>query len=38
MGGACSTHGRNARRILIENLRGRDQFEEAGVDGRVILK
>jgi hypothetical protein len=29
---------RNAYKILVGNLRGRDQSEDLGVDGRIILK
>jgi hypothetical protein len=25
-------------KILVENLKGRDRFEELGVDGRIIFK
>jgi hypothetical protein len=37
MGRACSTHERgmrNAFKILVGNLKGRDYSEELGVDGR----
>jgi hypothetical protein len=39
-GRACSTHGRdkNAYRIFIGNLKGREFSEDLGVDGRVILE
>jgi hypothetical protein len=37
MGRACSTHGevRNAHRILVESLKGRDYPEKIGEDERV---
>jgi hypothetical protein len=35
MGGACGTYDKE--KILIGNLRGTDQFEDLGVDGRIIL-
>jgi hypothetical protein len=40
MGGACSTHGE--RRVVYRVWRGmlkvRDNLEEPGVDGRIILR
>jgi hypothetical protein len=41
MGGVCSAHGVEERRVHGfggGNLRERDQLEEPGVDGRVILR
>jgi hypothetical protein len=40
MGGACSAHGetRNAHRILLQSVKGRDHSKDLGVDGRIILK
>jgi len=37
---ACSTYGgrRGVYRVLVGNQRGRDAFEDQGLDGRVILK
>jgi hypothetical protein len=37
MDGSCSTHGGDTK-FWSENLKGRDQSEELGVDGRIILK
>jgi hypothetical protein len=34
MGGACSTHGRDAYKIL----KGRDQLEDICIDGKIILE
>jgi hypothetical protein len=30
--------GRDAYRILVENLRDRDHLEELGVDGTIVLR
>jgi hypothetical protein len=38
MGGACSTHVRNAYNVLVESLKGRVHSEDLGVDGRIILE
>jgi hypothetical protein len=40
MGGACSAHGevRSANKILVGIPEGRDNSEDLGVDGRMILK
>jgi hypothetical protein len=39
--GSCSsTHGRDEKRIQnfwLENLKGRDNSEDLGVDGKIIL-
>ena len=38
MGGACSTYGREEYTGLWwRNLRERDNLEDSGVDGRIIL-
>jgi hypothetical protein len=40
MGGACSAYGREERHLQDFggiDLRERDQFEDTGVDGRIIL-
>jgi hypothetical protein len=29
---------RNAYKVLVENLKGRDYAENLGVDGRIILE
>jgi hypothetical protein len=37
----CSTHGRDEKCIRyfwLENLKGRDNLEVGGVDGRIILE
>ena len=39
MGGASSTYGRRgAYRVLVGNLRERDNLVDPGVDGRIILR
>jgi hypothetical protein len=40
MGGACGTFGdrRDAYRVLVGRTDERDQLEDLGVDGRIILK
>jgi hypothetical protein len=41
MSGACRTHGKDEKmhtKVLSENLKGRDQSEDPGVDGNMILK
>jgi hypothetical protein len=40
MDGAYSAHGemKNAYKILVGSLKGRDHSEDEGVDGRIILK
>jgi hypothetical protein len=40
MGGAFSSHGemRNAYKMFLESLKGRDCSEDLGVDVRIILK
>jgi len=40
MGGACGTFGdrRDAYRVLVERTDERDQLEDLGIDGRIILK
>jgi hypothetical protein len=42
MGGACTTHGRDEKFIMgifwLDNLQGRNIFEDLGVDGKIILK
>jgi hypothetical protein len=36
LGGSCSTHGvRNLYNILVQNLKGREQSEDLGVDGKI---
>jgi hypothetical protein len=35
MGGACGTY--DEEKILMGNLRERDQFEDLGIDGRIIF-
>jgi hypothetical protein len=42
MGGTCSTHGKERKKernaiFWLENLKGKDQSEDLGVDGRIIL-
>jgi hypothetical protein len=34
---ACMGEMRNAYRILVANMKGRDHSEDVGVDGRIIL-
>jgi hypothetical protein len=29
---------RNAYKVLVENLKGRDHSEDVGIDGRIILE
>jgi hypothetical protein len=38
MGRACSTDGemRNADNIFFQNLKGRDNLEDVGIDGKII--
>jgi hypothetical protein len=40
MGGACSTYGerRGLYRVLVGKPEGRDQLEDPGIDGRIILR
>jgi hypothetical protein len=40
MGGACSTHDgmKKARKASFETLNKMDQWENPGVEGRIILK
>jgi hypothetical protein len=41
MGGACSIKGKDEeciQNIGRENLKGRDQSDKLGVDGKIILK
>jgi hypothetical protein len=41
MGGECSTHGGRREihtKFWSENLKGRDQSDDLGVDGRIILE
>jgi hypothetical protein len=40
MGGTCSTHKRveNACKILLENLKERDNFRDIGMNGRAVLR
>ena len=40
MSGACSTYGENrvVYRVRWENLRERDNLEDPGIDGRIILR
>jgi hypothetical protein len=40
MGGACSTKwgAKKHGQVLPENLKGIDNSEQIGVDGRIILK
>jgi hypothetical protein len=40
MSGTCSRHGRheNALEILVENLKGRDPWENLRIDRRIVLK
>jgi uncharacterized protein (UPF0128 family) len=40
MGRACSTYGssRGAYRVLVGKPEGRNNFEDPGVDERIILK
>jgi len=37
-GGACSTYGETYTRFWCGNLKERDQLEDPGVDGRIILR
>jgi len=39
MGGTCSTHGKSWKMhtiFCLERLKGRDNSEDLGVDGRII--
>jgi len=40
MGGACSTYGgeKSLYRVLVGKLRERDNLEDPGLDGRIILR
>jgi len=40
MGRACNTHEREEKntKVWLENLKGRDQSEDLGVDGKTILE
>jgi hypothetical protein len=40
MGGVCSTYGerRGVYRILVGDLWERENMEDQGVDGRIVLK
>jgi hypothetical protein len=40
MGAPCSIHGeiRNVNNILVGNLNRKDNSEDLGIDGRIILK
>jgi len=41
MGVACSKHGRQMKKyakLRSENLKGRNNWEGLGVDGKIILK
>jgi hypothetical protein len=40
MGGACSVcgEGRDVYRVLVGNLKERDDTGDPGVDGRIILR
>jgi hypothetical protein len=40
MGGTCSMHGdiRNAYKILVGKLKGKEHTEDLSVDGKIILK
>jgi hypothetical protein len=41
MGGICSTHRKDEKCLTIfwlENLNGRDHFEDLGVDVRILLE
>jgi len=40
MGRACGMHGTREMHTIfwLENLKGRDHFEDLGTDGRIILK
>jgi hypothetical protein len=35
---ACLGEVRNAYKILLESLKGRDHSEDTGIDRRIILK
>jgi hypothetical protein len=35
---ACTGDRRNAYKILVGNLKGRDHLEYLGVDGKIILE
>jgi hypothetical protein len=37
MGGACNAHGYNEKVMQAENVKGRDQSEAQGVDGKILL-
>jgi hypothetical protein len=38
MGGACSTHERNVRKIFLVNPKGNDQLGDLGVCEKIILE
>jgi hypothetical protein len=38
MGGTCSMHGGDVKYLQLENLKGRDQPEDLGIDGKIILE
>jgi len=38
MGGACSTYGRGAYRVLVGKPEGGDHLEDSGIDGRIMLR
>jgi len=40
MGRACSTYGerRGVYRVLVEKPEGKNNLEDPGVDGRIILR
>jgi hypothetical protein len=37
MGRTCETHGRDKYNISVGKLKGREHWEELGVDGKIIL-
>jgi hypothetical protein len=38
MGGACSAHGGDAYKILVEKAEEKRHSEDLGVDGSIVLK
>ena len=38
MGGACGAYGGGVHRVLVGNLRERDQWGGPDADGRIILR
>jgi hypothetical protein len=33
---ACSTHGRDANKMALKNMKGRDKSEDTRIDGRIL--